>query len=63
MIGISRKSMISKLLNIDSESSLEATTAAHMYALNKGIKLLRVHDVKPAVECVRLFNYINEVEC
>ena len=63
MIGISRKSMIYKFLNIKTEASLEATTAAHMYALNQGVKILRVHDVRPAAECVKLYNYINEVEC
>jgi dihydropteroate synthase len=63
MIGISRKSMIYKLLNIETEASLEATTAAHMFALSQGAKILRVHDVKPASECVKLYNYINEIEC
>ena len=54
LAGISRKSMIYKVLNISSEEALNGTTALHMIALEKGAKILRVHDVKPAQECVKL---------
>ena len=54
LIGISRKSMIYKVLNSTPEESLNATTALNMIALQKGASILRVHDVKEAVECVQL---------
>lgn len=59
LIGISRKSMISKALNTTAEKSLNGTTALHMIALSKGAKILRVHDVKEAVECVKLHQLLN----
>lgn len=59
LIGISRKSMISKALNTTAENSLNGTTALHMIALSKGAKILRVHDVKEAVECVKLHQLLN----
>ena len=58
MVGISRKSMIYKALETDSEHSLHGTTAAHMAALLKGASLLRVHDVQAAVETVKIFQQI-----
>ncbi|MFK7833881.1 MAG: dihydropteroate synthase [Winogradskyella sp.] len=57
--GVSRKSMIYKTLNSNSENALNGTTALHMVALQKGAKLLRVHDVKEAMECVTLYNKLN----
>lgn len=54
MVGISRKSMIYKTLNITPEESLNGTTALHSIALLKGAAILRVHDVKEAVETVTL---------
>ncbi len=54
LIGLSRKSMIYKTLDIGPEEALNGTTALHMVALSKGVQILRVHDVKEAVECVRL---------
>lgn len=56
LAGVSRKSMIYKTLNTDSKNALNGTTALHMVALQKGANILRVHDVKEAVECVTLFN-------
>lgn len=56
LAGISRKSMIYKILNITPQESLNATTFLNTIALTKGAKILRVHDVKEAVECVTLFN-------
>ena len=58
LAGISRKSMIYKTLNTTPEYALNGTTALHMIALQKGAKILRVHDVKEAVECVTLFKQL-----
>jgi len=58
LIGISRKSMIYKTLDINAETALNGTTVLNTIALSKGAKILRVHDVKEAVESVRLFNLI-----
>ena len=53
LAGLSRKSMIYKKLGITAEESLEGTIAANKIALSKGAKILRVHDVKEAVDLVR----------
>ena len=58
LAGVSRKSMIYKTLNTTSEQALNGTTALHMVALQKGAKILRVHDVKEAMECVTLYNQL-----
>lgn len=58
LIGISRKSMIYKTLNSNAEEALNGTTVLNTIALTKGAKILRVHDVKEAMECVTLFNKI-----
>lgn len=55
LAGISRKGMTWKTLGITAAEALNGTTALHMAALMKGAGILRVHDVKEAVECVRLF--------
>lgn len=55
LIGVSRKSMIYKTLNTDPENALNGTTSLNTIALMKGAKILRVHDVKEAVECVQLY--------
>lgn len=57
LAGISRKSMLYRLLQITPESALNATTAAHMLLLGQGVSILRVHDVKEAMECVKLFEF------
>jgi dihydropteroate synthase len=62
LVGISRKSMIYKSLNIDPENSLNGTTALHMYALQKGANILRVHDVAEAKETIRLNIFLNKEE-
>ncbi|WP_209404345.1 dihydropteroate synthase [Pseudozobellia sp. WGM2] len=54
LIGLSRKSMIYKTLNTNAENALNGTTALNMQALMKGANILRVHDVKEALECVKL---------
>lgn len=55
LAGLSRKGMIWKTLSITPEESLNGTTAAHIYALQGGAKILRVHDVKAAIETIRIF--------
>ena len=59
LIGISRKSMIYKTLETTPENALNGTTALNTLALSKGANILRVHDVKEAVECVKLLNKFN----
>ena len=54
LVGVSRKSMIYNLLNCSIEESLNATTVLHTFALLNGAHILRVHDVKPAVEAVKI---------
>lgn len=56
LVGISRKSMLTKLLNISSEEALEATTALNMSALHHGAAILRVHDVKAAKQAITIYN-------
>lgn len=60
MVGISRKSMIYRTLELEPNEALNGTTAAHMAALLKGASLLRVHDVRAAVETVKIFQQIVE---
>ncbi len=60
MVGVSRKSMIYKELDLKPDEALNGTTAVHMAALLKGTSLLRVHDVKEAVETVKIFQQIVE---
>ena len=55
LVGISRKSMLYKPLNITPQEALNATTAANMIALQNGAKILRVHDVKEAVQAVEIY--------
>ena len=57
LAGISRKSMIYKILETDVKNSLNGTTAINTLCLSKGVSILRVHDVKEAVECVKLINF------
>ena len=59
LAGISRKSMIYKTLKINKLESINGTTALNMFALSKGAKILRVHDVKQAMECIYLSEQIN----
>jgi len=62
LAGFSRKSMIYKTLHSSAEEALNGTTVLNTIALTKGAKILRVHDVKEAMECVTLFNKINTKE-
>ena len=56
LAGISRKSMIYKTLETSPEEALNGTTFLHAFCLQKGANILRVHDVKEAVECVKLIS-------
>ncbi|WP_395042848.1 dihydropteroate synthase [Flavobacterium sp.] len=60
LTGVSRKSMIYNTLETDIENSLNGTTSLNTIALMKGTKILRVHDVKEAVECVKLYQKLIE---
>ena len=60
LVGISRKSMIYKPLGITPESSLCATAALNLQALMLGADILRVHDVKEAVECIKLYQLLKK---
>jgi dihydropteroate synthase len=57
LVGVSRKSMVYKVLETDAKNSLNGTSAIHTLCLSKGASILRVHDVKEAVECVKLINF------
>lgn len=58
LVGISRKSMIYKLLDTSPEDALNGTSALHLAALQEGAKILRVHDVKEAVEVIKLWQML-----
>lgn len=60
LVGLSRKTMIHKLLQIDPEQSLNGSTVLHTMALVKGARVLRVHDVKEAMEAIKLINKIKQ---
>ena len=59
LAGISRKSMIYKTLETSPEHALNGTTFLHAFCLQKGANILRVHDVKEAVECVSLIRQLD----
>jgi dihydropteroate synthase len=58
LVGVSRKSMIYKLLKTTPEHALNGTSSLNTIALLKGAKILRVHDVKEAMECVTFINQL-----
>lgn len=60
LVGVSRKKMIQQVIHGDAQSSLNGTTAVHMAALLAGAKMLRVHDVKAAKECVDIYLAIEQ---
>ena len=60
LVGISRKSMVYKLLGSTANESLNGTTALNAIALMKGASILRVHDVREAVECVKIFEELKD---
>lgn len=55
LVGVSRKSMIYRLLDSTPEEALNGTTAIHMLAMERGAHILRVHDVRPAVEARAIY--------
>jgi dihydropteroate synthase len=59
LVGLSRKSMVQKALGVKSMSALNGTTSLNTIALLKGAKILRVHDVKEAVQCIKLVNLLH----
>lgn len=62
LAGISRKSMINKVLDISSGEALNGTTFLHALCLHNGFHILRVHDVKEATECVKLWQFYQQVQ-
>ena len=60
LIGVSRKSMIYKLLGTSAEEALNGTSVIHALSLERGANILRVHDVKEAVEVIRIVNKMKE---
>jgi len=62
MVGISRKSTLSETIGRPSEDTLDATTALHMTALMNGAKILRTHDVKPAMDTIAVYNKLQEAK-
>ncbi|MGB5662658.1 dihydropteroate synthase [Eudoraea sp.] len=62
LVGLSRKSMIYKTLGTNPDQALNGTTALNTYALTKGANILRVHDVKEAVECIELLEALKQTE-
>ena len=62
LVGISRKGMIYKPLNIGAEDALNGTTVINTIALQNGANILRVHDVKEAVEAVKLLSLYREID-
>ena len=62
MVGVSRKSMIYKLLDTTPEESLNGTTVLNTVSLLSGANILRVHDVKEAVECVKIISELTEFD-
>lgn len=62
LVGLSRKSMIYKTLGSSASEALNGTTVLNTYALTKGANILRVHDVKEAVECIELLEALKQAE-
>lgn len=60
LAGVSRKSFIYKTLKINPDEALNGTTALHMIALTKGAHILRVHDVREAMECIKLMENLKQ---
>ena len=62
LAGLSRKSMICKTLNISADDALNGTSVLNWVALQQGAKILRVHDVKEAIQTIQLFEKMNEIK-
>ena len=63
LVGVSRKSMINKVLNTAPSDALNGTTAVHVLALERGADILRVHDVRAAVEAVKIVTFTSQTSC
>lgn len=61
LVGVSRKSMITRLLGVTPQEALNGTTVLNTVSLLKGANIIRVHDVKEAVEAVKLLNRLTDV--
>jgi dihydropteroate synthase len=59
MVGISRKSMIYKVLKINPKNALNGTSVLNALSILKGVSILRVHDVKEAKEVINLIKLVN----
>ncbi len=59
LVGISRKSMLTRLLGITSDNALQATTALNAYALDRGAAILRVHDVSAARQAIEIYQAVS----
>ena len=59
LVGISRKSMITKLLSVTADEALPGTVALNTFALLNGASILRVHDVEAAVQAVRIVSRLS----
>lgn len=62
LVGMSRKSMLYKLLQTDAQHALNATSVVNTIALLQGANMLRVHDVKETKECITIINQITDNE-
>ena len=60
LVGVSRKSMIYKLLENTPQEALNGTTVLHTIALQNGANILRVHDVKEAKECIKIVEMLKK---
>lgn len=59
LVGISRKSMLTRLLGINADEALEASTALNAMALDRGADILRVHDVRAARQCIDIYTALS----
>lgn len=62
LVGMSRKSMLYKVLDSNATKMRNATTVVNTVALQKGVQIVRVHDVKEAIECIKITTYITSVK-
>ena len=62
MVGLSRKSMIYKVLEGTPEDALHGTTALHFFALQQGALILRAHDVKPAIDTIKVWKALENAK-
>lgn len=60
LVGLSRKSMIYKALDCDATEALNGTTVLNSFAIERGANILRVHDVREAAECIKLYNLLGK---